>query len=123
VSWEAIDNVALDDNALSFVTVTYNGDDWATVGVTTDFSTITFTTVFVIGYVYKEDGTPHIRIAGNNRRASAFGRTQSLLPNVEAQTRIPFVFVESVTGKTVVRQNRPDIPVKSDFFGAFRTDR
>ncbi len=63
--WSADSSVALTNNTLNYITVSYNGGS-PVIGVETNFDDLTFTTQFVVGIVYREGTDLYILRAGNH---------------------------------------------------------
>lgn len=64
--WPENTNVVLTNNSMNFPYIDYNGGT-PVVSATDDFSTVDFTTQFIIGLVYREDTALHILEAGSRR--------------------------------------------------------
>jgi hypothetical protein len=64
--WPENINVTLTNNAINYAYIDYNGGA-PVVSSTDDFSTVDFTTQFIIGLIYREDTTLHILEAGSRR--------------------------------------------------------
>ena len=52
----------------------------------------------------------HLRLAGDD---DFFGN-QRFTENVESEVSLALVAIKTVTGKAVVRQNRPDVAIEAD---------